>query len=73
MEDIFINGVNTMPISTLATISFPLDIPQVDVLATKQTQDGKFIITLRCKVVTKQPNAAFAKKKSPATMGMDRR
>lgn len=35
-----------MPISTPARISFPLDIPQVDVLATKQTQDGKFIITV---------------------------
>lgn len=36
-----------MPISTPATISFPLDIPQVDVRATKQTQDGKFIITVQ--------------------------
>ena len=35
-----------MPISTSAQISFPLDIPQVDVLATKQTRDGKFIITV---------------------------
>ena len=35
-----------MPISTPAKISFPLDIPQVDVLATKQTRDGKFIITI---------------------------
>jgi len=35
-----------MPISTPAKISFPLDIPQVDVLATEQTQDGKFIITV---------------------------
>src|SRR5690606_14249517 len=46
MEAIFINGVTTMPISTPATISLPLDIPQVDVLATKQTRDGKFIITV---------------------------
>ena len=46
MEAIFINGVKTMSISTAAKISFPLDIPQVDVLATKQTQDGKFIITV---------------------------
>lgn len=35
-----------MPISTHAQISFPLDIPQVDVLATRQTRDGKFIITV---------------------------
>ena len=35
-----------MPISTPAKISFPLDIPQVDVLATRQTQDNKFIITV---------------------------
>ena len=35
-----------MPMSTPATIRFPLDIPQVDVLATKQTRDGKFIITV---------------------------
>ena len=32
-----------MPISTPAQIRFPLDIPQVDVLATKQTRDGHFI------------------------------
>jgi transposase len=35
-----------MPISTPAKISLPLDIPQVDVLATRQTQDGKFLITV---------------------------
>jgi len=35
-----------MPISSPAKISFPLDIPQVDVLATKQTRDNKFIITV---------------------------
>jgi transposase len=46
MEVIFKNGVRTMPISTPAKISFPLDIPQVDVLATRQTQDNKFIITV---------------------------
>jgi transposase len=46
MEAIFTNGVKTMPISTPAQISFPLDIPQVDVLATKQTRDGQFIITV---------------------------
>ena len=35
-----------MPITAPAKISLPLDIPQVDVLATKQTRDGKFIITV---------------------------
>lgn len=35
-----------MSISTPAQIRLPLDIPKVDVLATKQTQDGKFIITV---------------------------
>lgn len=35
-----------MPISSPAIISLPLDIPQVDVLATKQTRDNKFIITV---------------------------
>ena len=35
-----------MPISSPAKISLPLDIPQVDVLATKQTRDGKFLITV---------------------------
>jgi transposase len=46
MELIFTNGVKTMTLSSPAKISFPLDIPQVDVLATKQTRDGKFIITV---------------------------
>lgn len=35
-----------MPIAPPAKISFPLDIPQVDVLATQQTRDGKFTITV---------------------------
>lgn len=43
-----------MPISTPAKISFPLDIPQVDVLATKQTRDGKFIITVESRHHTTQ-------------------
>ena len=30
--------------SKLAQIQLPLDIPKVDVLSTKQTRDGKFII-----------------------------
>jgi len=52
MEAIFINGVKKMPISTTAQISFPLDIPQVEVLATKQTRDGKFIITVESRKET---------------------
>lgn len=35
-----------MPLSPAAKISFPLDIPQVDVVATKQTRDNKFVITV---------------------------
>ena len=35
-----------MPISPPAQISFPLDIPQVNVLATEQTRKGQFIITV---------------------------
>lgn len=43
-----------MPISTPAKISLPLDIPQVDVLATKQTRDNKFIITVESRRKTTQ-------------------
>ena len=43
-----------MPLSTAAKISFPLDIPQVDVLATKQTRDNKFIITIESRRETTQ-------------------
>lgn len=35
-----------MPNSTPAQISLPLDIPDVDVLATTHTKDGKYIITV---------------------------
>ncbi|VAW36511.1 hypothetical protein MNBD_CHLOROFLEXI01-2670 [hydrothermal vent metagenome] len=41
-----------MPISTPAQIRFPLDIPQVDVLATKQTRNGQFIITVESRQET---------------------
>lgn len=41
-----------MPISTPAIIRFPLDIPQVDVLRTKQTKDGKFIIEVESRCET---------------------
>jgi transposase len=54
MAVIFKNGVKPMPISTPAKISFPLDIPQVDVLATEQTRDGKFIITVESRRETTQ-------------------
>ena len=52
MDAIFTSGVKKMPISTSAQISFPLDIPQVDVLATKQTRDGKLIITIESRKET---------------------
>lgn len=35
-----------MPITRSAQIRIPLDIPQVDVIDTKHTRDGKFIITV---------------------------
>ena len=56
-----------MPIATSATINFPLDIPQVDVLATKQTKDGKFIIT----VASRQETACcgVCKKAIPCNYG----
>jgi transposase len=54
MEAIFTNGVKIMPISAPATIRFPLDIPQVDVLATQQTRDNKFIITVESRRETTQ-------------------
>jgi len=41
-----------MPISTSAQISFPLDIPQVDVIKTKQTADGKFLISIESRKET---------------------
>jgi transposase len=41
-----------MPKSTPAKISFPLDIPEVDVLGLEQRKDGKFIITLESRCET---------------------
>jgi transposase len=41
-----------MPISTPAQIRLPLDIPHVDVLDTKQTRDGQFIITVESRKET---------------------
>jgi hypothetical protein len=65
--DVFTNGVRIMPISTPATISFPLDIPQVDVLTTKQTRDGKFIITVESRRETTQ--CGVCKKEIACTYG----
>ncbi|MFQ5399955.1 MAG: ISL3 family transposase [Anaerolineae bacterium] len=56
-----------MPISTPATISFPLDIPQVDVLATKQTRDNKFIITIESRRET--TSCGICKKEIACTYG----
>jgi transposase len=41
-----------MPKSTPAKISFPLDIPEVDVLGMEQTKDGKFVITVESRCET---------------------
>ena len=41
-----------MSISSPAKISFPLDIPEVDVLTAQQTEDGKFIITVESRQET---------------------
>jgi transposase len=46
------NGVKTMRQVTPTKISFPLDIPNVDVLETRQTRDGKFIITVESRSET---------------------
>lgn len=56
-----------MPISTLATISLPLDVPQVEVLATKQTRDNKFIITVESLRETTQ--CGICKKEIACTYG----
>jgi transposase len=52
MAVILRNGAKTMSKSTPAKISFPLDIPQVDVLGTEQKKDGKFIITVESRIET---------------------
>lgn len=52
MAVILRNGVKTMPKSTVAKISFPLDIHQVDVLGTEQKEDGKFIIRVESRIET---------------------
>ena len=41
-----------MPKTTPAKISFPLDIPEVDVLGMEQTKDGKFVITVESRCET---------------------
>ena len=61
------NGVKAMSISTAATISLPLDIPQVNVLATRQTQDNKFIITVESRRDTAK--CGVCKKAIPCNYG----
>lgn len=41
-----------MPIRPAAKITFPLDIPDVDVMSTKQTSNGQFIITVESSQAT---------------------
>jgi len=57
-----------MPISTPAQIRFPLDIPQVDVLATKQTRDGQFLITVESRQETTK--CGVCKQTIPCKYGM---
>lgn len=57
-----------MIIAPPAQISFPLDIPQVSVLATKQTRDGKFIITVESRRETAQ--CGVCKQEIPCNYGM---
>jgi len=56
-----------MPNSTAARLSFPLDIPQVDVLATRQTRNGKFIITVESRLATTK--CGVCKKMIPCNYG----
>lgn len=56
-----------MSISTPAQIRLPLDIPKVDVLATKQTQEGKFIITVESRRQTTK--CGVCKKEIPCNYG----
>ncbi len=56
-----------MPISTPAQIRFPLDIPQVDGLATKQTREGQFLITVESRHET--TNCGVCKQAIACTYG----
>jgi len=56
-----------MPISTPAQIRFPLDIPHVDVLGTKQTRDGQFFITVESRKETTK--CGVCKQKLPCNYG----
>jgi transposase len=56
-----------MSISTPAQIRLPLDIPKVDVVATKQTQEGKFIITVESRLETTK--FGICKKEIPCNYG----
>ena len=67
-----------MPISTPAKISLPLDIPQVDVLATKQTREGKYLITVesrrettKCGVCQQEITCNWDKVENLNTIGID--
>jgi len=56
-----------MPISKPATIRFPLDIPEVDVISTQQTSDKKFIITVES--IRETTPCGICKKEIPCTYG----
>jgi transposase len=56
-----------MPISSPAQIRLPLDIPHVDVLATKQTRDGQFFITVESRKET--TNCGVCKQEIPCNYG----
>lgn len=57
-----------MPISTSAQIRVPLDIPHVDVLGTKQTQDGQFFITVESRKETTK--CGVCKQEIPCNYGV---
>lgn len=62
-----------MTLSTSAEISFPLDIPKVDVMGTNLTRAGQFIITVESQQESTAPLVVFANKPFHATADMDRR
>lgn len=53
-----------MPISASAQISIPLDIAKVDVITTKHTRDGKFVITVESQEETTRCGVCQQPKKS---------
>ena len=56
-----------MPIPTSAQISIPLDIPQVEVIATKHTRKGEFIITVESRKETTK--CGICKEEIPCNYG----